>query len=260
MVVPLPPVDTIPVEIRLTDFTLVTPAEVVKLIEQSPARSCSRDPMPTFLVKEHASTLSPAIANLVNLSLQLGHLSRELKQAVVNPLLITGQTHPEALYTCLQSPLCLQTCGEDIVVKQLSKKLLDNDLYEPFQSAYRTGHSTEKALTRVSNDMIHALDSKCSLCCSIYMSAAFDTVDHGLPLGMLENRYGIIGEALRMFTSDLPDKTQRVVIYGVKSVPQPPELGVSQGVCPQAIAVQALLCHGWDNYVRAWPFSASLCR
>ena len=64
-------VENKPVETRLTDFTLVTPVEVVKLIKQSPTKSCSLDAVPTSLVKECASTLAPAVANLVNFSLQL---------------------------------------------------------------------------------------------------------------------------------------------------------------------------------------------
>ena len=53
------------------------------------AKSCSLDPMPTSLVKEHASTLVPVIAKLVSLSLALGELPPppDLKQAARTPLL-----------------------------------------------------------------------------------------------------------------------------------------------------------------------------
>ena len=74
-------------ETHLTDFTLVTRDEVLKLIKQSSAKSYSLDPLPTSLVKECASTLAPAVANLVNLSLQLGELPLELKQKAVIPMM-----------------------------------------------------------------------------------------------------------------------------------------------------------------------------
>ena len=74
---------------------------------------------------------------------------------------------------------------EKIVVKQLLKHLLDNDLYEPFRSAYRTGYSAETALSRVSNDILRALGNRQSAFLVLLdISAAFDTIDNGLLLGM----------------------------------------------------------------------------
>ena len=61
------------------------------------------------------------------------------------------------------------------------------------------------------------------------MSAAIDTIDHRLLLGMLHDRYSITGTGLRWFTSYLTNRTQSVIIHGVKSEAQPLELGVPRG-------------------------------
>ena len=42
---------------------------------------------------------------------------------------------------------------------QLNDHLACNDLYVPFQSAYRSCHSTESALMRVHNDIMISLDN-----------------------------------------------------------------------------------------------------
>ena len=50
------------------------------------------------------------------------------------------------------------------------------------------------------------------------MSAAFDTVDHELLLQRMFKRFGIDGQALKWFQSYLQNRTQSVVIDGVKSI------------------------------------------
>ena len=60
-----------------------------------------------------------------------------------------------------------------------SLQTAENNLCNPFQSAYRTGHSTETALLRVVNDLLNATDEdKISVLLLLNLSAAFDTIDH----------------------------------------------------------------------------------
>jgi len=59
------------------------------------------------------------------------------------------------------------------------------------QSAYRQGHSTESALMKVIAECRHR---KVTLLGLLDMSAAFDTVDHGILLRRLKVSYGIDGQ------------------------------------------------------------------
>ena len=70
---------------------------------------------------------------------------------------------------------------EKIVLSQLSTYLNANKLFPVSQSAYRPGNSTETALLKLMNDVLHALDnSDAYLLTLLDLSAAFDTIDHNM--------------------------------------------------------------------------------
>ena len=71
----------------LEQWTLVTTDEVEKLISSSPNKTCQLDPVPTWLVKDMQSLLSPIITLLFNKSLATGCFPSQFKKAVVRPLL-----------------------------------------------------------------------------------------------------------------------------------------------------------------------------
>ena len=75
---------------------------------------------------------------------------------------------------------------EKIVAKRLSDYMTVHHLQEKMQSAYKTGHSTESALLRIQNDILHDLDKKRGVILVLLdLSAAFDTIDHDLLLQRL---------------------------------------------------------------------------
>lgn len=82
-----------------------------------------------------------------------------------------------------------------------------------FQSGFRRNHSTETALIRVINDILMGRDSgKCVALMMLDLSAAFDTVDHGILLARLRDDVGINDVALKWFGSYLRDRKCSVKI------------------------------------------------
>lgn len=80
----------------------------------------------------------------------------------------------------------------------------NNDIFEKFQSGFRSLHSTETALIKVTNDLLRAADSGMfSILIILDLSSAFDTVDHDFLISRLKNYVGISDVALDWFVSYL---------------------------------------------------------
>ena len=57
--------------------------------------------------------------------------------------------------------------------------ILDNNIVDSFQSAYRAGHSCETSLLCVYNDIVTTVGKGNGSCLVLLdLSAAFDTIDH----------------------------------------------------------------------------------
>ena len=116
-----------------------------------------------------------------------------------------------------------------MVASQLTQYLSVNGLAEPHQSAYRSGHSTETALLRVRNDIIHSVGQKeIVLLILLDLSAAFDTVNHDTLANILQSS-GISGTVLNWLTSYLSNRHQIIKINSSSSEPRALTCGVPQG-------------------------------
>ena len=111
----------------------------------------------------------------------------------------------------------------------------DNNLDEKLQSAYKKLHSTETALLRVHDDILRTVDRGCTVVLLLLdLSAAFDTVDHGLLLHRLNTRFGIKGKVLAWFKSYLTDRSQFVGINGSNSCHSDLIVWSSPGICSRS--------------------------
>ena len=110
--------------------------------------------------------------------------------------------------------------------------LRSNNFTFPFQSDYRSGHSTEIALLRVLNDLLIASDSCLTSALTILnLSAAFDTIDHSNSslLHRLKNYFHISGSVLSWFQSYLSGRWQIISVNNTQSDPTFCPHGVPQG-------------------------------
>ena len=83
---------------------------------------------------------------------------------------------------------------------------------------------------RVSNDILRAVDTYGEvLLVLLDLTAAFDTIDHGIFLQRLSNHYGVTGTVLQWFKSYLSGRTRSVVMDGEQSEPSPLTNGVPLG-------------------------------
>ena len=119
---------------------------------------------------------------------------------------------------------------EKVVLKRLQDHKSAHNLSEPFQSAYRAGHSTETAVLRVQNDILRAIDSgECVFLVLLDLSAAFDTVSHNITLKRLSSNFGVQDRALEWIKSYLTERSQSVLVAGNYSDEATLKYGVPQG-------------------------------
>ena len=119
---------------------------------------------------------------------------------------------------------------EKAIATQIHSHLINNDIVDNFQSAYKTGHSCETALLRVYNDIVTTIGRGNGVMLVLLdLSAAFDTIDHDTLFCILEKYVGICGNAQKLMKSYFSNRTQRVQIDNVLSDFANITCGVPQG-------------------------------
>ena len=148
----------------------------------------------TSLTTQCLDDLVPLIAAIFNASLSTGTSPKLLKQSVVTPIMKT--TPLDLIQMIIMNnfrpvsnlPFISKILAK-IVLLQLQKHLVYNDLLEVCQSAYRKDHSTETAVLSVLGGLLVKADERLvSLIALLDISAAFNTLDHS----MLLKRLGVI--------------------------------------------------------------------
>ena len=110
--------------------------------------------------------------------------------------------------------------------EKLHKHSKDHNLYPVFQSAYRREHSTETALLRVVDDILHNMNRQ-------HVTIFEFSFEHletpwTRPLDM---SFGITGTALQWLRSYLSGHSQHVIVNGEQSESLDLPFGVPQGSC-----------------------------
>ena len=213
-------------------FSSVSEDQVAKIIKNSPSKSCSLDPWPTFLVIEFLDILITPITSVIHASLREGSCPKFFKQAHVTPLLKKSTLDREVLknYRPVSNLNFVSKILERVVSSQLLSHLDESCLLTGFQSAYRRFHSTESALLNIQDDLfLNMSEGSTTALTLLDLSAAFDTIDHSILFHRLHDCYGINGLALSWFESYLSDRTQSVKVGSVLSHPMVLKFGVPQG-------------------------------
>uniref|UniRef100_A0A3P9MAR3 Reverse transcriptase domain-containing protein n=1 Tax=Oryzias latipes TaxID=8090 RepID=A0A3P9MAR3_ORYLA len=221
-----------PTHSKLTHFVPVTDQIVQETITRLSSSTCCLDVLPTRFLKSVLNSVLPSITQIVNMSLQSGIFPEALKTTVIKPLLKKSGLDPTVLnnYRPISNLPFLGKVLEKVVYQQLTDFLLLNNSFDVFQSGFRPHHSTETALIKVTNDIrLNTDDGKVSVLILLDLSAAFDTVDHGILLHRLQDWVGISGSVLSWLKSYLEDRKYFVEIGSCVSDYMGLNCGVPQG-------------------------------
>ena len=153
----------------------------------------------------------------------------------MRPLLKKPSLPPEDLnnYRPISNFNFISKILEKVVASRMNSHLSTNSLFLPFQSAYRSFHSTESTLLKIHNDIISSIDnSEVTALILLDLSAAFDTVDYSILLSRLKNWFGFEDSCLSWFSSYLNLRKQAVSLKDIISSYSTLSCGVPQGsVC-----------------------------
>ena len=233
-------------EKTMSDFTFIPRDELKKLITSKKIKTSIDDTIPAYLLNECLDEILPALEQLVNLSLRNGSV-HGIKDSVVTPLIKNSRLDAEQLsnYRPVNNILYISKLVETVATLQLGTHMDINKLQVPFQSGYKSKHSCETLLLKLTSDVFNNMDTKsCCILVLLDLSAAFDTVDHIELLSILFHEIGLRGKVFDWFTSYLIGRRQAVNIKGCKSE----YTGLSYGV-PQGSVVGPIL---FNIYVRSF--------
>ena len=140
------------------------------------------DIVPTTFLKIILPVLGPDLLAIINSSLTSGSVPDLFKIASVQPLLKKSSLEPNQIenYRPISKLPFLSKILEKIVADQHLKLVEGHRISDQFQSGFRQKHSTETALLRVSNDIMHADKGESSILIFLDLTAAFDTIDHAI--------------------------------------------------------------------------------
>uniref|UniRef100_A0A8D3EFU3 Reverse transcriptase domain-containing protein n=1 Tax=Scophthalmus maximus TaxID=52904 RepID=A0A8D3EFU3_SCOMX len=219
----------------LDQFEPITLSSLFDAVRHLQPSNCPSDCLPSRLLKDATvfDTVAPFLLLLINIILSSGCVPAAFKHAVVQPLQKKKPNLDPSILSNFRPisklPFLSKVLEREVYV-QLKSFLTNNNIYEKFQSGFRTAHSTETALLRVLNDLLLAADSGSPVILVLLdLTAAFDTVDHRILLSRLEQHVGIKGTALKFFQLYLAERTFSVQLGDSTSSVAPLTCGVPQG-------------------------------
>ena len=195
---------------KLAAFEEITSDGLATLLSSMNNKFSSLDPIPTWLFNASVDELNPVVLKTINLSLRHGIFPDLCKKSVIKPSIKDVNECPDTFknYRPVSNLSFISKLTEKAVLTQLTKHLIDHDLFCSNQSGYRHFHSCETLNVRMFNDILKDLDEGSTVALLLLdMSAAFDTVDHTLLLNLLSDGYGLDGIVLKWFKSYLSNRT-----------------------------------------------------
>ena len=207
----------------------IMPKQIIDTIGKIARNKASEhDGISIRVLKIIAPAFASPLCKLLNLSLSTNSFPDRWKLAKVTPLHKGGAQNDINNYR----PISVLPVFSKIIEKHVASCLLnflhDNMLYE-YQSAFRSGHSTETALIRLTDHILKNMDNdEVTGLVFIDFRKAFDVINHELLLKKL-SIYGASPPSVAWFQSYLSQRKQFIKLGKTTSEQLTIRQGVLQG-------------------------------
>ena len=193
------------------------------------SKSCSSDGISGHMLKNTAASIHSSITTLFNLSLKLGVVPLQWKEARVTPVpKISKPSKPEH-FRPISLLSILSKLFEKHVHSIICDHLVENNLMSDRQWGFRAGRSTVSALLSTIDDWQVELDNGNDICAVFFdFCKAFDSVPH-LPLLEKLIKLHLSPHLVSWIANYLYGRSQNVVVGGEASSLVPVLSGVPQG-------------------------------
>lgn len=193
-------------------FTInpVSKDDIIKIISSINSSAIGHDELGREMLLLILNSAVDVITHIINYSIFTGVFPSSWRKAFVIPLPKINNPCSLSHFRPISILPFLSKVLEAVVHKQLSSYVFTNSLLSPFQSGFRSGHSTTTALLKVVEDIRQGMElSQFTILVLIDFSNAFNAVDHDLLLATL-TYLGSSQKSSEWFSSYLRDRHQAI--------------------------------------------------
>jgi hypothetical protein len=199
-------------------------AQINKLVSK---KATGTDGLPPQIVKMASPSIAGPLTSIVNKTISTSAFPSLLKSAEILPIHKKNDKLDKSNYRPVSILPSVSKIYEGILNDQIGHFF--EDIYSPYLSGFRKGHSCQTLLMRLVEDWKKALDShKVVGTILMDLSKAFDCLPHDLLLSKLK-AYGFEESSITLMNSYLSHRKQRVKINECNSNWQQIRKGVPQG-------------------------------
>lgn len=203
---------------------------VSKLLHKlKPGKASGSDDIQSRFLKETADELAPALTIIFQASINQMCIPDDWRHANVVPIYKKGDRSLASNYRPVSLTSICSKVLEHIVHSHIISHLEFHDILSDYQHGFRKRRSCESQLIMTINDLAKGLDGGKQIDAILLdFSKAFDKVSHKKLIAKLDF-YGVRGNILMWIADFLRNRSQTVVLHGIKSDPVNVSSGVPQG-------------------------------
>ena len=213
-------------------ITEITPAYVEKLIRSKHFKTCIYiDNITPYLLKRNLNFFCLSYTDLINKCIQHSNFPLILKHSIITPILkkpSLDKSLPEN-YRPISNLSFLSKIIEKIIANHITQHIMNNNLDNQRQSAYKPNHNTETLILDLKKYISYNINNnRYVILILLDLTAAFDTINHKILYAKLQS-IGIHTQIIELIRSYLTNRTFNIKSNTHNKTYNCPEIGVPQG-------------------------------